>query len=428
MMNDRFCLSVVLATLLGVAGVLLPAAPAGAAEDSVDELVDGYFTLVDEGGKEIVLTARILAPGDMFINEENDAYEVERVEGNTAYARFVERVDLEAESGGKKAKGASGMITGLLNIAALQESQGRRVSRDQPVVLYHTHSDESYVPTSGTASKEWGDVYKVGEAFAAALRDKGIKTIQSRANHNPHDGAAYHRSRATASELVRKNPAFIFDVHRDAVPPTVYLGEAGGVPISKITLIVGRHNQNRDANLTWAKRLKAEADKMHPGLIRGIFLSGGNYNQDLAPRSVLLEMGAHTTSLDRAQNAARLLADVVPKVAYAGAATTAGGPGGTVGRSLLWILGIGAVAAVVFLVMNEGSLEGIKKRIGHFAGAEMAGYLGAEEEPPKATEVQDASLPQHAPASGEPSHSSAELEGPPGTDTSGNDTSGTGPR
>lgn len=414
-MNDRLCFSAVLAALLVVAGVLLLAVSTGAERgDPADELENGYFTMVDEGGKEIVLTARILAPGDVFITEKNDAYEVERVDGSTAYARFVERVALDAESNGKKAKESSGMVTGLLDIAALQESQSRRVSRDQPIAIYHTHSDESYVPTSGTASKEWGDVYKVGEAFAAALREKGIKAIQSKANHNPHDGGAYHRSRATASELIRDNPAFVFDVHRDAVPARVYMGEVGGVPISKITLIVGRQNQNRDANLTWAKRLKAEADRMHPGLIRGILWAGGNYNQDLAPRSVLMEIGAHTTSLDRAQNAARLLADVVPKVAYAGAATTAGGPGGTVGRSLLWILGIGAVVAAVFLVMNEGSLKGIGKRIGHFVGAEMAGYLGAEE-PSKGSEGQSASQPPQKPAPDGPSDGSTGHDGPSGT-------------
>ena len=52
------------------------------------ELSDGYFTLLDEADKEIFHTAIVLVPGDMFISEDNSAYEVVTIEGRVARARL----------------------------------------------------------------------------------------------------------------------------------------------------------------------------------------------------------------------------------------------------------------------------------------------------------------------------------------------------
>ena len=76
----------------------------------------------------------------------------------------------------------------------------------------------------------------------------------------------------------------------------------------QIRLVVGRQNQNMQANLDFAKQIKAYYDEKKPGLIKGIFMAKGNYNQDLAPRSILIEVGTHTNSLEAAQNGAAVFA------------------------------------------------------------------------------------------------------------------------
>ena len=58
-----------------------------------DKLAEGYYTLVDEAENEIFHTAIVLLPGDMFISEDNSAYEVIGIEGQTP-ARFKEKVPL----------------------------------------------------------------------------------------------------------------------------------------------------------------------------------------------------------------------------------------------------------------------------------------------------------------------------------------------
>ena len=45
--------------------------------------------------------------------------------------------------------------------------------------------------------------------------------------------------------------------------------------MSKVRLLVGKGNQNKDANLSFAKQIKAVADKMYPGLIKDIYMGKG---------------------------------------------------------------------------------------------------------------------------------------------------------
>ena len=47
-------------------------------------------------------------------------------------------------------------------------------------------------------------------------------------------------------------------------------------------------------------------------MIKGIFIAKGNYNQDLAPRSILIEVGTHTNSLEAANNGASVFASLLP--------------------------------------------------------------------------------------------------------------------
>ncbi len=119
-------------------------------------------------------------------------------------------------------------------------------------------------------------------------------------NHNPHDVNAYNRSRRTAASLLKNGSQVLIDVHRDAVPPNQYQTTVNGQEATKIKLVVGKTNPNSKTNLEFAKQLKAVMDKTKPGLSNGIFMGKGDYNQDLTPRSMLIEVGSHTNPKDDA--------------------------------------------------------------------------------------------------------------------------------
>ena len=76
------------------------------------------------------------------------------------------------------------------------------------VRIYHTHNDESYVPSSGTNPETMaGVIFSGGQALADAMENLGFTVIWSDNSHLPHDGQAYTRSRQTAMELLEKNPS-----------------------------------------------------------------------------------------------------------------------------------------------------------------------------------------------------------------------------
>jgi stage II sporulation protein P len=104
------------------------------------------------------------------------------------------------------------------------------------------------------------------------------------------------------------------DLHRDATPPDEYQAKVEGQEVTKIKLVVGRQNPNMKTNLEFAKKIKAVMDEKKEGLSNGIFLGKGDYNQDLNPRAVLLEVGSHTNKKDEAQNGVELFAETIPVV------------------------------------------------------------------------------------------------------------------
>lgn len=348
-----------------------------------------YATIVDEAGNTVYMTGWRVQPGDQVLTDTNRRYEVVRVEGDTAYAKLLGEVDLSLYYDEQK-QGLWARMKELIETAtASAEGNGK-------VAIYHTHSDESYVPTDGKESiLGAGGIYKVGAKFAQALESKGMKVIFSEAKHDPHDDMAYERSRRTALNLIKKEqPDAIFDIHRDAVPPQVYSANINGQDVSKIQLVVGKYGPTGKQIEDYALQIKAASDKKYPGLVKGIFFAkGGDYNQDLHPRSMLLEVGAHTNNRESAEKGIALFADVVPTVLgkssaptgpnAAGATNAAGNTGlgsaagGASGatKSMGWILGLLVVGGAAFLLLSTGSLKEAGAKLKNFTSTEFANFL-----------------------------------------------------
>lgn len=360
-----------------------------------DEREDGYFTVYEKGtNKKIFSTARVLHVGDQYLNEENILYEIVEVSGDKAYAKFKERVDIQKAL---EMPEAQALAQAFGEVAA----DTADAKKEKVIAIYHTHSDESYVPTDGKASiPNNGGIYKVGEALKAALEEKGIKVIQSDKSHDPHDSMAYQRSRRTATELLKNGPDAIIDIHRDAVPAEEYTGNINGEPLAKVQLVVGRQNPQMETINNFAKQLKATADKKYPGLIKGIFYGKGNYNQDLYPRSILIEAGTYTNSRYWAQDGAKLMADVIATTVYgedydkettpgAGTTTKIPGEGGGSSRALLWVLGIAALGFGAYMLISTGGINELSQKVRRFSSREFANFLGNLKSASKETEEEE---------------------------------------
>lgn len=337
-----------------------PAYGEKAGEMNIEEIIghreENVVWVYDQEGSYIFGTALGVSIGDRYIDEENIEYEIIEVKGDRAICRQKGKVDLLAD------------IDSDLALQIPLAAAGSKV-----VALYHTHNDESYIPGPVNIEGE-GEIHEVGEALKKALESKGITVLKSENLHLPHDGAAYERSRATVAELIQKAPDVIFDIHRDAIPrKEEYQKEVDGKTISQIRLVVGRQNPNHKVNDQFARRLKAIADELYPGLIKGIFYGKGSYNQHVAPHSLLLEFGTHVTSKEQAIASAQLFAEPVSRLLYSSKNGEEGNKseGRSISSTISWILGITAIGVILFLFINEGSISGVGERLKKFFKREL---------------------------------------------------------
>ena len=344
------------------------------------------WTLETETGEVLTFICYEPDSGDMYIASDNKTYEVVRIENQ----RVVLRSTGEAV---------------LPDVSWLDEREAalQVLSLNRKIALYCTHSDESYEPTDGTYSDdERGSIYQIADALAVSLGDKGIETKVADTLHHPHDAGAYRRSRQTAVMLLKSTPDAIFDIHRDGIPdPKEYETQIAGKDVSKIRLLVGRGNQNVEANKDFALTVKAVADKVYPGLIKDIYMGKGAFNQDLYPRSLLFECGTYTLEKNRVLSSMPMLADVISRAMYGGVTGSAGvsdvteqaseEKGGITqgepdtpvieknegsGRGIVTIVAIFAVGLIGFGVLSTGSSKDGMRKAGRNLSEMTGGLVG----------------------------------------------------
>lgn len=366
--------------------LVLPLGLARAEEDSLsEEFFDllnldtrddgGVYTLMDQEGSVLMRTGRHIHSGDTWIGMDNRKWEVYEIDGDNAYARSV-------------STGKDQSLLDLIQAAITTLFPGTSPAQEEENVerkigVYNTHGAEAYVPDDGTDSvPEGGGIINVAESLTESLRENGVDVIQSKETHVPHDAGAYKRSRETVGEMMGEGVDAVVDVHRDAVAAEEY--EANGMV--QVQLVVGRQNQNQATNQQFAEELKAIADEKYPGLVKGIFSAKGNYNQDMSPTSILVEVGTHETEKDGAQEAAAKFADVL-SIALYGTAEAAESPtkqpqsaargGGNVLRTILWLLAIVIVGGGIFLYVSAGSWPEMKRKLQGFTKGEFGDLFKA---------------------------------------------------
>lgn len=337
-----------------------------------DELAVGKACLVrDEQGELVTMISRRVRVGDEIITAEGKHYRVTKTAGEEAVARLL------------------GMDRDLLayqELFSTMEIPVARLAKDErPVAIYHTHSDESYLPSDGRVSIPFqGGILQVGDSYAGRLNQEGTRVLHDKTPHDPHDDNAYYRSRRTAAQLLKKNPVAVFDVHRDGVEdPGFYRRIVSNQDVAQVRLVVGRENPRMASNLDFAKRLMAYANKVHWPIVKEIFIGQGNYNQDLLPTALLIEAGTYTNKKEEAMRGVAQLAEAVPTVL--GVTAPPGGPGaGPAARqpgswtALALILMLTIVGGGLFLVISSGGWSRARDRLRYFFGKEFANFLGPQ--------------------------------------------------
>ena len=200
------------------------------------------------------------------------------------------------------------------------------------VLLLHTHATESYTQTAGESYEPSGDyrtldtghnLVSIGNRMEELLTGAGIGVIHWEELHDyPSYDGGYERSRATIRDVLDRESGIqlILDLHRDAAVDEkgnqfTTSCIANGRETAQIMLVVGTDYPTWQENMALAVKLTAQLEKMYPGITRGIILRTYDYNQDLHPGALLVEVGAAGDSRSKALAAAEILTEAILSLA-----------------------------------------------------------------------------------------------------------------
>ena len=198
-----------------------------------------------------------------------------------------------------------------------------KLTSDPLVIIYHTHSSESYMPFKESnyhRVDEEGTVRDVGNVLENELKKKGINVIHDKTIHDrPSYNESYSRSLATIKTLKEKYPTalYIIDLHRDAAAASATEGkyiEIDGKRVAKFSMVVGRSNENYVELYDFAKKVSGKAAAMSSGFGGAIIEKDYNYNEFVSNKALLLEVGNNKNTIEEARECGKYFAEVLASI------------------------------------------------------------------------------------------------------------------
>lgn len=205
---------------------------------------------------------------------------------------------------------------------------------DSPkVLIYHTHSQEAFADSRKGDESE--TVVGMGDYLTELLTEKyHIPVLHYKGVFDLIDGKldrseAYELAKPKITEILKKNPDIevIIDLHRDGVPESTHLvTEINGKKTAKIMFFNGLSRTNSNGNigylsnpyiqdnLAFSFQMELKAEELYPDFTRKIYLKSYRYNMHFLPKTLLIEAGAQTNTVEEERNAMEPLAEILAAV------------------------------------------------------------------------------------------------------------------
>ena len=200
------------------------------------------------------------------------------------------------------------------------------------ILIFHTHSQEAFADSKSGDSNT--SIVGMGRYLSELLNAKGIETLHHNGVYDLINGKldrskAYQMAEAGVKEILNQNPSIevVIDLHRDGVPETTHLvTDVNGKKTAKIMFFNGlsRTKKNGDIaylpnpyiqdNLSFSFQMQMASEKLYPGFARRIYLKGYRYSLHMMPKSLLIEAGAQTNTVEEMKNSMELLANILVEV------------------------------------------------------------------------------------------------------------------
>lgn len=224
----------------------------------------------------------------------------------------------------------TGSSKGQLNLEKLlKKNMKLKENVDGPqILIYHTHSLEGYRDSADGDLNE--SVVGLGDYLAEILTERyGFQVLHDRGTYDSNRDQAYSVAGPALQQILKEHPTIevVIDLHRDGVANDTYLlTEVNDTVMAPVMFFNGLSytnkngalsslkNPNLQTNLAFSLQMELLASEYYPGFSRGIYLKGLRYNLHFCPKSLLVEVGAQTNSMQEAMNAMPPLADILNRV------------------------------------------------------------------------------------------------------------------
>ncbi len=197
------------------------------------------------------------------------------------------------------------------------------------ILIYHTHSQETYI--NSLPNDESTSIMGVGEHLSNILRTKyGLNVIHHMGKYDVGGrDYAYSNAMADIENVLAQNPTIevIIDLHRDETNADTRLVTTiqdktmakfmffNGLSYTReLGELTGLPNPYVQDNLSFAFQMQLFAEEYYPGLTRRIYLKGYRYNMHYRPKTLLIELGSQTNTVEEAMNSCEPLAHIISEV------------------------------------------------------------------------------------------------------------------
>ena len=217
-----------------------------------------------------------------------------------------------------------------VSVSSSEYKNDIRLTKENPTMLiYHSHAGETYSDSPEgnyhSQNNREKSVLEVGTLLTEQLSQKGWAIAHSTKYHDyPDFTKSYISSLETVKSMLNthKSINIAIDLHRDGRDlnteadikkehermTTTYKGEK----VAKFFFVVGMKNPNVDEVTKLAEDITKFAQSKYPELVLPVTKNKyGKYNQYMADKHMLIEVGSNGTSSEEAKASAKYIAEIL---------------------------------------------------------------------------------------------------------------------
>lgn len=172
-------------------------------------------------------------------------------------------------------------------LTKLNQNQGK----SKKIYIYSTHQQEEYVG---------GNVVEGSKYLAQTLEKMGYEVIVEESDFEAYGASKglnynklYNVSNTFLTEAILKHGGFdmIIDFHRDSVGANVSRLMSNNKSYAKMMFVIGKLSENVESVRNTSQALSSLIESYVPGISRGILEREAYYNQFVAKKMLLIEVG-----------------------------------------------------------------------------------------------------------------------------------------